>query len=118
MTHVSERAGSSVMFLTCRCGWSGDVYYSTKRPEHCSTACKQKAYRQRVKKGNGSEKETLRIDENELWAGVRYSDGVALVALVCGCDDSELYTSLARARQLLYRPIVCGECDNDFRRVL
>jgi len=36
------------MILTCQwCGWTGIVYYTTKRPVYCSGACKQRAYRER-----------------------------------------------------------------------
>ncbi len=35
--------------ITCPCGFSGEIEYTTRRPKHCSPACRQKAYRQRRK---------------------------------------------------------------------
>jgi len=34
------------------CGEEGDVLYSKRKPEYCSNACRQKAYRERKKKRN------------------------------------------------------------------
>lgn len=43
--------GNNYMFLVCPvCGRDGDVVYRRKRPVYCSAACKQKAYRDRMKR--------------------------------------------------------------------
>lgn len=47
-THAKDREGSASMILDCPgCGWTGLVFYTTKRPVYCSDVCKQRTYRRR-----------------------------------------------------------------------
>lgn len=94
------------------CGYDGEVEYTTKRPEYCGPACRQKAYRRRHRKDNGKTEKP--VTNPSPWAGVRYSDGVALVELVCRCDR-QVYVTPAVRKELLYRPITCEDCGADFR---
>jgi len=103
-----------LMMLDCpACDFDGEVEYTTKRPTHCTPACRAKAYRERKRKRDGKEEQAVTHSEPSRWAGVRYSDGMALVELACPCGRRQ-YATLLDARELLYRPVRCVECDGDF----
>lgn len=111
--HVRERVGSASMILTCpTCGWSGLVYYSHRRPIHCSNACKQKAYRQRrqVKNVTPSPLEGV---TNLTRRRIEHNLDQALHILQCDCRRS-IWTVRGNIQ---IGKLYCNLCKSSFRPI-
>jgi len=103
---VFDVSGNNAMEFQCgSCGRRGIVYYTTRRPEYCNDACKQRAYRQR--KRNSAVVTNRGQSEGRIEADL----DMGLHLLVCSCGRG-IWTVKGNVH---IGGLHCNLCSSDFR---
>jgi len=70
------------------CGKEGDIVYSKRIPQYCSNACRQKAYRERLKKRNNLSVTKLKSEWKKRFKNEQLVERLYAFYIVYGYDQA------------------------------